>query len=207
VTQRQYEDLMGVNPSHFSSDAPGKDALKDLDTGQHPVENVSWYDAVDFCNKLSEREQRLPYYMREGEAVKILGGTGYRLPTEAEWEYACRAGTTTRWFFGDNETNLAQHAWFGSSAGGRTHRAEGLLANPFGLYELYGNVWEWCSDWHGEYAADAISDPTGPTAGSGRVLRGGAFRSLALNCRCALRLASHPLDRPYNFGFRVLCGR
>ena len=207
VTQRQYEDLMGVNPSHFSPTGPGKDAVKDLDTSQFPVEMVSWFDAVDFCNKLSEKEQRLPYYAHDGDGVTILGGTGYRLPTEAEWEYASRAGTTTRWFFGDNETNLSQHAWFSFSAGGRTHRVEGLLANPFGLYDLYGNVWEWCSDWYGEYAAGEVSDPTGPTAGSARVVRGGTHFFDALHCRSALRYADHPMERYHSSGFRVFCGR
>ena len=166
---------MGVNPSHFSPTGTGKDVVKDLDTSQHPVETVSWFDAIDFCNKLSEREQRSPYYVRDGEVVKVRGGTGYRLPTEAEWEYACRAGTTTRWSFGDNE-----RIWpsMPGSAPTRTAEHSGsaeLSANPFGLYDLYGNVWEWCWDWHGEYAAETVSDPTGSAAGSGRVLRGGAF--------------------------------
>ncbi|HUY34879.1 MAG TPA: bifunctional serine/threonine-protein kinase/formylglycine-generating enzyme family protein [Pirellulales bacterium] len=207
VTQRQYQELMGVNPSYFSSGGAGKDAVKDLDTREYPVETVSWFDAIDFCNKLSEKEQRKPYYVRDGEVVKVLGGTGYRLPTEAEWEYACRAGTTTRWSFGDNETNFAQHAWFNSNSSGRTHQVEGLPSNPFGLYDLYGNAWEWCWDWHGEYAAGAVSDPTGPAAGSARVVRGGAFYSSASYCRCAARFAAPPMDRDLNLGFRVLCGR
>ena len=143
--------------------------------------------------------------MRDGEAVKFLGGTGYRLPTEAEWEYACRAGTTTRWSFGDNETNLAQHAWMDD----RTHRVGELPANSFGLYDLHGNLWEWCWDWHGEYPDGAVSDPPGATAGSARVVRGGAFDADASECRCAFRLAYRPLDGDgyEGRGFRVCCGR
>jgi formylglycine-generating enzyme required for sulfatase activity len=203
VTQQKYQELMGVNPSHFSLTGSGKDAVKDLDTGQHPVDQVSWFDAIDFCNKLSEREQRSPYYVRDGEGVKILGGTGYRLPTEAEWEYACRAGTTTRWSFGDNETKLSQHAWIPDNAGDRTHRVGELRANSFGLYDLHGNLWEWCSDWEGDYAARADSDPPGPTAGSARVFRGGAYIHDMTNCRSAGRSADVPLNRDPNLGFRV----
>ncbi len=207
VTQRQYQELMGANRSHFSSGGAGKAAVKDLATRQFPVEMVSWFDVVDFCNKLSEKEQRPAYYLRDGEAVKVLGGTGYRLPTEAEWEYACRAGTTTRWSFGDNELDLATHGWFRSNSAGLTHRVGELPANPFGLHDLHGNVWEWCSDLYGGYAAEAVSDPTGPTAGSGRVLRGGACDSVASYCRSAYRDVDVPLRRYGLDGFRVCCGR
>jgi formylglycine-generating enzyme required for sulfatase activity len=168
---------------------------------------VSWYDAVDFCNKLSEREQRPPYYRRNAETVVVLGGEGYRLPREAEWEYACRAGATTRWTFGEDQQDLTQSAWISSNSGGRTQRVGELPANPFGLYDLYGNVWEWCWDWHGEYTARAVSDPTGAAAGSGRVLRGGAFDFHASYCRSAFRNDYHPMYRSLSYGFRVCCGR
>ena len=203
VTQQQYQEVVGVNRSHFSSTGPGKDAVKDPDTSQHPEDQVSWFDAVDFCNKLSEREQRSPYYLRDGEVVKVLGGTGYRLPTEAEWEYACRAGTRMRWSFGDNETDLAQHAWYGINAGGTTHRVAALSANPFGLYDLYGNVWEWCWDWHGEYTAGAASDPQGSAVGSERVRRGGAYFHDWPISRSALHFLGDPLGRNLDTGFRV----
>ena len=188
VTQRQYRELTGANPSHFSPNGRGKDAAKDLDSPAHPVEQVTFLNAIDFCNKLSEKEQRVPYYVRDGEAVKVLGGTGYRLPTEAEWECACRAGTTTRWYFGDDETNLGRHAWIGGSA---THPVGLLPANPFGLHDLYGNVWEWCWDWH-DYAA------------KGRALRGGAFsHCLAPSYRSAARHVNRQMDGWANTGFRV----
>jgi len=203
VTQRQYKELMGANPSHFSLGGEGNDAVKDLDTSQHAVDSVTWFDAIDFCNQLSELEKRSPYYKRDGEAVAILGGNGYRLPTEAEWEYACRAGTTTRWSFGDTERDLGQHAWFESNANGRTQRVGDLPANPFGLFDLYGNVWEWCWDWHGEYAAGATSDPSGSAAGALRILRGGAFNNSPSFVRSAYRDPIHPTIRFPNHGFRV----
>jgi len=202
VTQRQYQELMGVNPSHFSRTGRSKDIVKDLDTGQHPVETVNWLDAVDFCNKLSEKEQLIPYYARDGKVVKIQGGSGYRLPTEAEWEYACRAGTTTRWSFGDTVRDLGLHAWFGPNSNDRTQRVGELPANPFGLYDQYGNVWELCWDSYGEYAASTFSDPMG-SAGLGRVFRGGSFKFVASDCRSANRRDVFPLHYYHDLGFRV----
>jgi formylglycine-generating enzyme required for sulfatase activity len=203
VTQQQYLELMGANPSHFSLDAPGEDVVRNLNTDQHPVENVSWFDAIDFCNKLSEKEERLPYYLHDGEVVRILGGIGYRLPTEAEWEFACRAGTTTRWSFGDDETTLAKHGWFRSNASSRTHQVGGLRTNHFGLFDIYGNVWEWCWDWHGSYDAGAARDPIGPATGSGRVVHGGAFTRSASECRSASRPGHPPSSRFVATGIRV----
>jgi formylglycine-generating enzyme required for sulfatase activity len=208
VTQQQFQEVMGVNPSWFSLTGEGKDAVQGMDTRWHPVDNVSWFDAVDFCNKLSEREQRSPYYVREGETVKVLGGTGYRLPTEAEWEFACRAGSTTLWAFGNNEPDLPHHAWLDSNAGNRTHRVGDLLPNPFGLHDLYGNVWEWCWDWYDYYSAMAVKDPTGApagafTAGNTRVMRGGGFSSGPLYARSANRYGYSPRGKGNNLGFRV----
>jgi formylglycine-generating enzyme required for sulfatase activity len=203
VTQQQYQELMGVNPSHFSPTGPRKDAVKYLVTGQRPVDSVNWFDAIDFCNKLSDREQLSPYYVRVGEVVKISGGTGYRLPTEAEWEFACRAGTTTWWSWSDDETSIAQHAWFNWNGNGRTQRVGELRANPFGLYDLHGNVWEWCWDWKGDYATDTVTDPSGPFVGSARVLRSGAFVCSASECRSAMRGDHAPMYRHVTYGFRV----
>ncbi len=109
---------MGVNLSHFAPGRPGEAAVKGLNVSRHPVDSVSWPDAIEFCNKLSVKDGLPEFYSRDGETVTTLGTTGYRLPTEAEWEYACRAGTTTRWSFGDGEANWAQHAWLGSNSGG-----------------------------------------------------------------------------------------
>src|SRR5262249_18504999 len=134
VTQGQYQAVMGENPSQFKTS-------DDL-----PVDNVSWFDAVKFCDRLSERENRKPCYLIDGDQVSITGGNGYRLPTEAEWEYACRAGSATAFGFGDDEARLGGLAWFSGNSGGKTHPVAQRQANAFGLYDMHGNVWEWCWD-------------------------------------------------------------
>jgi serine/threonine protein kinase/formylglycine-generating enzyme required for sulfatase activity len=207
VTQKQYQELMGSNPSHFSATGAGKDVMKDVDSGQHPVDSVNWFDAIEFCNKLSAKEQRPPYYLRDGETVTVLGGAGYRLPTEAEWEHACRAGTTTRWSFGGAEGDLGQHAWFGPNANNRTQRVGELPANPFGLHDQYGNVWEWCWDWRGEYTARAVTNPVGSASESGRGIRGGAYSDQVSGCRSAFRVDTNSTYRGDGGGFRICRGR
>jgi eukaryotic-like serine/threonine-protein kinase len=205
VTQQEYEEVIGANPSHFSAAGPGKESVQGLEPGQHPVEMVSWFDAVDFCNKLSEKEGLKPYYFHEAELVNVLGGVGYRLPTEAEWEYACRAGSTTRWYFGDDVTKLEQHCWFTPNSGNCTHPVGKLAANLFGLYDMCGNVWEWCWDQHGAYGPAEAGDSTGPSAPGGlRVVRGGSFNNNPPNTRCAYRSESLPTYRDSKtYGFRV----
>ncbi len=165
VTQGQYQAVMGQNPSQFK----GSDDL--------PVETVSWLDAVKFCNKLSEREGRKPYYHIDGGAVTIAGGEGYRLPTEAEWEYACRAGTTTRYSFGDDENALGQYAWYHTNSGIQTHPVGKKQPNAFGLYDMQGNVWEWCWDgYDGDYyKRSPADDPRGFELAANRVFRGGSW--------------------------------
>ena len=178
VTQTQYERLMGVNPSHF----------KDAD---NPVEKVSWEDAVEFCRGLSE----LP-------AEKAAGNV-YRLPTEAEWEYACRAGTTTMYSFGDDESDLGDYAWYRNNSGNKTHPVGSKLPNSWGLYDMHGNVREWCKDWMEDYPSGAVTDPTGSASGSYRVARGGCWLHPAEVCRSAIRSWLRPSHRPFHYGFRV----
>ena len=179
VTQEQYQKVMGTNPSQFKGP-------------QNPVEKVSWADAVEFCRKLSA----MP-------AEKTAGHV-YRLPTEAEWEYACRSGTTTAYGFGDDASRLGDYGWFRSNSDSKTHPVGEKKPNAWGLYDMHGNVWEWCQDWYGDYPSGSATDPTGATSGSIRVIRGGSWGNDARFCRSASRGRSTPGSRRHYLGFRVL---
>jgi len=177
VTQAQYIAVMGMNPSKFKGD--------DL-----PVETVSWNKARDFCLKLSQAEDRL-----------------YRLPTEAEWEYACRAGSTTAYCFGDDNSALGSYAWHNGNYSGRTHSVGQKLSNIFGLFDMHGNVLEWCRDRYAEtyYVASPLVDPNGPDASSRRVVaRGGCYRDNPSSCRSAYRGVGMPRHMHFSCGFRVV---
>jgi formylglycine-generating enzyme required for sulfatase activity len=184
VTQAQYEKMMGKNPSRFQGDN-----LRG-DSANHPVEQVSWEDAVDFCNKLSD----LPEEKKAGRV--------YRLPTEAEWEYACRAGSKSAYSFGEGSKSLGDYAWFDQNSNRQTHPVGEKKANAWGLYDMHGNVWEWCSDWYGQYPKGAVSDPVGTRESSNRVFRGGSWYDHFEYCRSARRLGYFPSGRD-DFGFRV----
>jgi formylglycine-generating enzyme required for sulfatase activity len=185
VTQGQYEKVMGTNPSYFRGNKVQGES------SNHPVEQVSWEDAVEFCKKLSD----LPEEKKAGRV--------YRLPTEAEWEYACRAGSKAAYSFGANSKSLGDYAWFGENSGRQTHPVGEKKANAWGLYDMHGNVWELCSDWYGEYPKGAVSDPSGPNEGSIRVIRGGGWDNVAAFCRSANRFWDVPSGRDGSLGFRV----
>ncbi len=207
VTQQEYWDVMGTNPSRFSATGEEKDKVPGKATGRHPVEQVSWDDAVMFCNKLSAKEGLPAYYALDGDPVSMRGGTGYRLPTEAEWEYACRGGPegTGVYSFGGDPAKLSDHAWFTDNSAGKTHPVGGKTPNAWGLYDMHGNVWEWCWD---EYAADyygqsPVDDPSGPSRARGRVFRGGCWNDTAESCQSATRGGEDPAHRNDDLGFRV----
>jgi formylglycine-generating enzyme required for sulfatase activity len=182
VTQEQWEAVMGGNPSHFK----GK---------QNPVDRVSWEAAQEFIKKLNEKF--------------AASGTTFSLPTEAQWEYACRAGGSTRYGFGNAEGDLAEYGWLADNAGGTTHPVGEKKPNAWGLYDMHGNVWEWCADWYDGkyYSQSSATDPTGPTVVSSRVLRGGSWGDPAPYCRSASRFCLPPWFCVYCYGLRVACVR
>jgi formylglycine-generating enzyme required for sulfatase activity len=176
VTQEQWEAVMGSNPSYFKGP-------------KNPVERVSWDDCQKFFVKLN--------------AKTGWEGSKFVLPTEAQWEYACRAGSTTGYCYGDDESGLGEYAWYDKNSGGKMHPVGEKKPNTFGLYDMHGNVWEWCADWYGSYREGAVTDPRGPTTGSNRVYRGDGWSGYARGCRSAGRGGSAPGDRGIILGFRV----
>ena len=237
VTQGEYESVMGTNPSYFSKTGDGKSSVSGMDTGKFPVETVSWFDAVEFCNKLSVKDGLTPYYSltnvtRESGSIKSAtvsvvsraasapGLSGYRLPTEAEWEYACRANATTPtlWHTGNTLASLNEAGWWGAyatPAGNsekRTNRVGQKSANPYGLFDMHGNVYEWCFDVYDESVygkrsgttSDPTSDPTVTSGSEDRVLRGGSWNYFAWYTRSAYRFRNSPDGRGFYYGFRVV---
>jgi formylglycine-generating enzyme required for sulfatase activity len=189
VTQEQYEAVMGNNPSSFKG------------TPNLPVESVSWLDATNFCARLTERER---------QAGRLPEGKVYRLPTEAEWEYACRAGTTTRFSFGDDPqgTEVGKYAWYDGNSGRQTHPVGTKLPNPWGLYDMHGNVFEWCQAWYSDsLPGGSVTDPQGASSGTSRALRGGSWSYSARYCRSACRVGYWnrlwPVVHYRCLGFRV----
>jgi formylglycine-generating enzyme required for sulfatase activity/serine/threonine protein kinase len=222
VTQEQWELVLGKAANHSRFLGKDEDEKKKL-----PVDNVSWFDCVEFCNKLSEREGRKPCYrltnvQREGDKIKsadvevLADGTGYRLPSEAQWEYACRAETTTPCWCG--ETITTDQANYDGNYPYRkddkkgeyrqkTTPVEQFQANPWGLHDMHGNLWQWCGDWFGAYLKEEIRDPQGSNNGDARVLRGGSWVGHAFRCRAACRRRNAPAYRYELFGCRVVLCR
>jgi formylglycine-generating enzyme required for sulfatase activity len=186
VTNQLYRHVVGKTPSHFQGD-------------NRPVEQVSWFDAVEFCSRLSDKVGLKKVYAIDGENVKPdWGANGFRLPTEAEWEYACRAGTS-----GQRYGEIDKIAWYDNNSNDSTQDVGKKEPNAWGLYDMLGNVWEWCWDWHGEYPAEDRADWRGLKTGSLRVNRGGCWFIGAEFCACAFRRAVRPGRRGSDLGFRL----
>ena len=189
VTQESFQAILGTNPA--------KSAGSDK-----PVERVSWYSAIQYCNMRSRREGLKPCYELKTQTCDFTAD-GYRLPTEAEWEYACRAGTATRWSFGNAPGDLGKHGWYKGNSGKTTHSVKQKPPNPWGLYDVHGNVAEWCNDFYAErYDSEAPGkDPRGPASGTDRVLRGGSWKSGAESCRSSARHSEPPGFADVCFGY------
>ena len=210
VTQAEYRGLMGVNPSYFRDSA---------DWALRPAEQMTWYDAVLYCNARSKSEGKDTVYTYSyvdgapGNGCGLLdlaidyARKGYRLPTEAEWEYACKAGTNTNFLWGNDTNGMGARTWSYYNSGSSTHPVATKLANAYGLYDMTGNVWEWNNDWYGSYAAGASTDPTGAASGSYRVLRGGSWYYSFDFFRSAYRSYIFPGDGDLDFGFRCVLPR
>jgi formylglycine-generating enzyme required for sulfatase activity len=195
VTQGQWKAAMGDNPAYFSRGGGGEDRVRevsDADLDQFPVEMVSWEDAQGFLKRLAALDE------------EVKNGRQYRLPTEAEWEWSCRAGATTAYSFGYDPRPLGDYAWYAANSREQTHPVGRQRPNVFGLHDMHGNVWEWCLDWEGEYPSAPATDPLGPSHGSGRVSRGGSWVSSGQDCRAAVRHVNAPRHRRYYLGLRAV---
>ena len=173
VTQELWQAVMGGNPSRFTG-------------SQRPVEQVSWNDCQEFIERLN-----------------ALTGKNFRLPTEAEWEYAARGGNKSKGYIYSGSNDVDVVAWYGNNTGSGTHEVKGKLPNELGLYDMSGNVWEWCSDWYGSYSEESVTNPQGPSSGSYRVLRGGSWNYDASSCCCTIRNFYMPTLTNRNLGLRL----
>ena len=209
VTQRQFQKITGLNPSQFSAEGKEKDAVADLETLDFPVEQVSWDDAVAFCVKLSQPGRSSTTDGQTDASVDASETSTYRLPTEAEWEFACRAGTVTPYSNGDSDRQLASLGWFAGNADGRTHAVGELQPNPLGLFDMHGNVWEWVQDgwapgFYETFSDVPAVDPRCSAQNDSRyITRGGYWRSNPWYCRSATRFAA-AAEHHYGTGFRVV---
>ena len=178
VTGEQWKAVMGTNPGSSKG-------------SRHAVDQVTWEDCQTFLGKLN---------------AKVESGK-FQLPSEAQWEYACRAGSTTKYFFGDDPAQLGDYAWYEKNSGGKAHAVGEKKPNAWGLYDMHGNSWEWCADWYegGYYAKSPVDDPRGPLTGLGHVGRGGGRTAIARLCRSAVRYNFAPNYSDYNLGLRVAC--
>ncbi|HOD54935.1 MAG TPA: bifunctional serine/threonine-protein kinase/formylglycine-generating enzyme family protein, partial [Candidatus Cloacimonadota bacterium] len=211
VTQKEWEMIMKSNPSVFKKGyiinegffGFGNKVIQD-DTDNHPVDSVSWFDAIRFCNLLSEKEGLDPVYLINDFEVNCnWQADGYRLPTEAEWEFAAKGGNQSKGYFYSGSNKLDEVGWYDGNSGNQTHEVGTKKANELGIYDMSGNVWEWCWDWYDRYSSSAETNPRGATSGSNRVNRGGSWDYGDGYCRVAYRDRINPGRSRYRLGFRL----
>ena len=227
VTQELWKNVMGNEPSYFNGNS-GKEAAEGEVQGKRPVENVNWYHAIAFCNKLSLKLGLTPCYTVEVSGSPIdfdtlaysaiptsnntdwdntvldMSKNGFRLPTEAEWEWAAKGGTENKWAGTDDQTQLGTYAWYNENSGNKTHEVKKKQPNGYGLYDMSGNVWEWCWDRYDTLPNPLPEDYSGADSGSARVLRGGGWRSVADGAARAVRGGGYPGGSGGDLGLRVV---
>ncbi|QDT31337.1 bifunctional serine/threonine-protein kinase/formylglycine-generating enzyme family protein [Thalassoglobus polymorphus] len=204
ITQQQFETVSGFNPSAFSATGAKRDQVQDMQTDSFPVD-TTWYQAVEFCSKLNKLEGKKSPYLDFDLIPEI---DGYRLPTEAEWEFACRAGTKDRWWWGNRAIDFIDQEWNGVNSGTQPHEVATAKPNQFGLYDMYGNYWEWCHDWSEPFKTqfwdECTTNPTGPTVGESRVTKGGSFHTSVQVGSSDYRGHSPPDRADGEIGFRIV---
>ena len=228
VTQELWQAVMGNNPSWFDGSS-GKEPAEGETQGKRPVESINWYHAIAFCNKLSIKLNLAPCYtVKEGgnpvdfttltfdqipitdnadwnKAELDMNKIGFRLPTEAEWEWAAKGGKDDKWAGTNTEAALTNYAWYNSNSGDKTHEVKKKTPNGYGLYDMSGNVYEWCWDWYGTIPASLGADYAGPVSGSERVERGGSCHFHASYCTVGVRDCYGPRNGKDDLGLRLAC--